>query len=207
MIKWELKEKFERQDEKFHALRARYDQSVIEVGTRIADLKAEQTALLQTELTTGEAKPADKARLMQALEVAEKELATKEAERIEAHRFTNESAQVDRVTVRNLTLDWNGPYRQAVREQELTPIIERMSAARSEYYNAVLDWYELKDRYRDAYSDISTMTYDDNDNHPGDHRAASEITKTSDLPMINEEELYYLRQKLPVGVKRTKGAK
>jgi hypothetical protein len=210
MIKWELKEQFEQQDAKFHALRARYDQAVIEVDTRIADLKAEQAAILQTELVTGQAKSADKARVMQALEAAEKELATKEAERIEAHRFANDGAQVDRISLRDLLNDWNGPYRQTVREQELTPIVERMAAARSEYYNALLDWYDLKDKYHAKEYEIKDMRYTDNRNRPGDHRTAKDVTTRSDLPLITEEELYYLQignRTLPDGVKRIKGAK
>lgn len=210
MIKWTLKEAFEKQGEKYNVIRERYDQAVVEVGTRLADLKAEKDAILQAEFRTGEARTEEKARILQLIEAAEKELATKEAERLEAHRFADSGARAERITVRDLTLDWNGPHVQGIREKELTPIIERMAAARSEYYNSLLDWIELKDTYHFEQAEIHQMTYKDNANHPGDHRSVREVTSKADLPLITESEMYYLQsgnRVLPAGVERVKGAK
>ncbi|MGG1600955.1 hypothetical protein [Paenibacillus naphthalenovorans] len=204
MQKWELREQFDKQDEQFQAIRERYDRAVIESGTRLADLKAEQEALLRKEFQTGADLSADKAKVRGKIADAEKALAAAELERTQAHDYARTAAADDRITVRHLVIDWNGPYRQAVRQAELQPIIDRMAAARESYFNALLDFKLLQDRYRYAYSELRDMAHVDNRNHPGNMMMPNEIAQYRDLPQITSADLLNVddRHQLPAGIKR-----
>ncbi|MFD0675285.1 MULTISPECIES: hypothetical protein [unclassified Paenibacillus] len=206
-MKWELREKYDVQDRQYQAIRDRYDRALIEAGTRLEDLKSEQGALLREEFRTGADMSAQKAKLRAKIDEAEKAKESTALERNQAYDYTRVAAGMDRITVRDLVLDWNGPYRSAVREAELTPVVERISAARSEYYNAVLDFYNLKDRYFSEYNTLHDMAYGDNKNHSGNHMYPHEIANEGDLSTITNEDLIHIqnRRTLPDGIERKEG--
>jgi hypothetical protein len=205
-VKWVLKEQFDKQDEKFQMITARYQQAVIDAGTRVQDLKAEQEALLRTEFQTGKDLSADKAAIRAKIETAQKELEAAEIEKTQAYVYARTAAEDGRITVRDLLSDWNGPYRQTVREQEFKPIFERMDTAGSDYLNALLDYFELVDRYTPAYSRIHTMAHEDNVNHPGDNRMPVRIAEYGELPLIGDTINLTVEgtRELPFGIKRVR---
>ncbi|OXM82500.1 hypothetical protein [Paenibacillus rigui] len=166
MRTWDLKEKFDRQDEQHNAVVARYEAAVVAVGTQLHDLKAQKDALIRDEFRTGADRSKEKAKLSTQIEAAEKALAAAEHERGQAYEYRR--TVDDRITVRQLVLDWSGEYRSAVRTAELQPIIDRLTAARKAYYNALLDIKELEAAYDPTFQQLRDMAYRDNVNHPGD---------------------------------------
>ncbi|TVY00998.1 hypothetical protein [Paenibacillus cremeus] len=203
MMKWKMREQYEQQDERYNAVLERYNAAVIEAGTRLQDLKAEQAELFKHEFRTGANLTVEKNKLAAKIEAAEKDLAAAEHERGQAYEFRRTLSD-DRITVRQLLLDWNGPYRSAVRENELQPIIDRLTAARAAYYNALLDVKELEARYNAAYLEMRDMAHRDNDNHPGNMMYPLAFFSQSDVPLISREDLLMIedRRQLPFGIKR-----
>jgi hypothetical protein len=210
VIKWELKERHDKQGEKCGAIIERYHQAVIAAGTHLADLKAEHEAILRSEFHTGKEKSADKASIRDRITEAERAVYAAQTELDKAQEFARADGDVDRIGVRDLVVDWNGAYRRQIRDVELQPIVERMRSAKQEYYNAVLEFWELRDRYSEAHRVIRELNYDAK--YPGDDLYVHEITTGSDLPQINETDLFDIekRRQLPSGIERvpmnTKGA-
>lgn len=210
MMKWELKEKYDGQDEVFHNLRAKYDQTVIDAGTRLADLKAEREAILREEIQSGKSKATEKTHASEAIAQAEKALRSAETDRDSAHDYARITSMAQRINFRDVVIDWNGPHRQKIRDAELTPIVERMAHARSEYYNCLLDFMELREKYASEHFDISRKAYDDDRNYPGNHMHVKEVTTQMDLPLILDDELHKLQSHyriMPPNFERVKGGK
>ncbi|WP_157889915.1 hypothetical protein, partial [Paenibacillus sp. DMB5] len=69
---WDLKEKFDRQDEQYNAVVSRYEAAVVAAGTQLQDLKALKDALIRDELRTGTDRSKEKAKLAVQIEVAKK---------------------------------------------------------------------------------------------------------------------------------------
>lgn len=210
MMKWELKEKYDVQDEEFHILRAKYDQNVIEAGTRLADLKATRDAILREEIQGGVSKAEEKTRASEAISLAEAALKAAESDRDSAHDYARIASAAKRINIRDLVIDWNGPHRQKIRDAELAPIVERMAHARSEYYNCLLDFMELREKYASQHFDISRSAYDDDRNYPGNHMMAKEVATKMDLPLILDDELHKLQSQyriMPPNFERVKGGK
>ncbi|MFE4714795.1 hypothetical protein ACFRAM_28530 [Paenibacillus sp. NPDC056722] len=205
MRTWDLKEKFDRQDEQRNAVVARYEAAVVAAGTQLQDLKAQKESLVRDELRTGTDRSKEKAKIAAQIEAAEKALKAAEEERGAAYEYRRTAP--DRISVRQLVLDWSGDFRSSVRSDELQPIIGRLTEARAAYYNALLDVIELETAYEPAFQQLRDMAYTDNVNHPGDHRAPLPIMANSDIPRITNEDLAMIDnyRKLPSGIKRTAG--
>ncbi|WP_373230374.1 hypothetical protein [Cohnella sp.] len=202
MIKFELREKYDAQDARFSEIRTRYEQKVKDAGTRLADLKAEQEALLRQEFSTGKDLSADKERIRASIEEAVRALTSAEAESRQANDYARTASGEGRISVRDLTKEWNGPYRDQVREKELRPIADRMAAAREAYLNSVLDYYDLIDDYSDLYRVVRENA--SQDRQADGYLYAREIATLIDLPRITDDDLSYTstRRQLPVGVNR-----
>lgn len=202
---WDLKEKFDLQDEQYNAVVSRYEAAVVAARTQLQDLKAQKDALIRDELRTGTDRSKEKAKLAVQIEVAKKALADAEHERTHAYEYRRTAG--DRISVRQLVLDWSGDYRSAVRAAELQPIINRLVEAREAYYNALLDAKELEAAYEPTFQQLRDMAYNDNSNHPGDHRMPLSIIQNSDIHRITNEDLMMIDnyRKLPNGIERTNG--
>ncbi|MFD2332256.1 hypothetical protein ACFSR7_23625 [Cohnella sp. GCM10020058] len=203
MQKFDLKEKYDVQGEKFRGVIERYEQKAREAGTRLADLKAQQAAILREEFATGKDRKVDKTRTRADITEAERELAAAELERTKAYDFAREAGEVDRITPVQLVQEWNGPYRAQVRDKELKPITERMAAARETYLNAVLDFYELRRKYAPLYNDMRDKA--GSMRGPDGWLTTHEVATLRDLPQITNDDLSCVhdRKSLPAGVKRT----
>lgn len=203
MIKWELKEKYLKQEEQYREVIARYDKAVIDAGTHLRDLIAEKEQLLRDEFA-GKDVTTEKQRVNAAIEDAKKAVKEAEEERAKAYQFARESALEGRITVRDLSVDWNRTFVPAVRASELPPIVERMKAARSEYLNACLDYLDLVEKYDDLYRETREMEI--KDARPGDGLGINAITVKSDMPWITDTDLYavHTRRELPGDVERVK---
>lgn len=202
MIKWELKEKYDQQAGRHKETETKYRQAVIDAGTHLADLKAEVEALVRKEVSTGEDLSRSKDRLREKIAATEKALVTaQEEERVALDQIRSLDV-ADRVTIRDLVVDWNGPYCRKIREIELQPIIDRMRAARDEYLNAALDYYELIDEYMPTKTEVARMEYEDA--RPGDQFAVHDVATVSMLPIVTNDELYGIsdHRNLPTGVSR-----
>lgn len=205
MKKWELKESFDVQDEQYNAVIARYEAAVVAAGTQLHNLKARKDALIMDEFRTGTDRSKEKAKLSVQIEAAEKALAAAEHERGQAYEYRR--TVDDRITVRQLVLDWSGDYRSAVRSDELQPIIDRLTEARAAYYNALLDVKALEAAYEPTFQQLRDMAYRDNVNHPGDYRSPQSIIDNKDIPRITNEDLLMIDNyhKLPHGIERMAG--
>lgn len=203
MIKWELKEKYLEQDEHYHEVTARYTKAAIDAGTHLRRLIAEKDQLLRDEFA-GKDVAKEKQRVNAAIEDAKKAVKEAEEDRAKAYDFAREAALEGRITVRDLSVDWNTTFVPAVKEAELTPIVERMKAARADYLNACMDYLDLIDKYDSIYQETREMEI--KDARPGDGLGIRPIAATSDMPWITDDDLYKIntRKALPTDVKRAK---
>ncbi|GIP21061.1 hypothetical protein [Paenibacillus sp. J22TS3] len=204
MIKWELKEKYDKQDQRFHEIRARYDKAVIEAGTHLADLIAQKDAILRQEFQTGKDFSADKQRINAAIETAKEAKTQAEEDRAKAYEFATSASLDGRITIRDLTVDWNTNYAPMVRTKEFPAILERVKKARAEYLNGIIDYYDMVAKYEPAYLDMRQLEL--SDARPGDGIAVHQIVSESDLSLITSEDLHKVgvRKELPADVKRLK---
>lgn len=207
MQPWKLKEDYLVQDQRYQAICARYDDAVLEADVKLQELRAKQAELLTQEFMTGTDTTVDKKKLNAKITEAEKALAAATAERTQAYDYSRGASATNRISVRDLLLDWSGPYRQSVRENELNPIIDRMTAAKDAYLNALLDVKQLEARYQAAYQELHSLASTDNANHPGNYMYPNTIISNSDLPLITREDVLLIesRQVLPEGILRIKG--
>lgn len=203
MVHWTLKEKFDQQDVKFQHIRDRYDKTVIAAGTHLADVKAEQEAILRREFQTGDDLSGEKSKIREKITDAEQALMAAEMERAKANEYVRAASGEDRITTRALILDWNGAYRNNVRDIELKPILERAQAARDAYYNAVLDYHELVAEYSYQYEEVRELAYGDRTD--GYYMSAHKVATEADFVAITNADLILIgeQKKLPDGVKRT----
>lgn len=197
MLAWDKYQEYLKQDERFHQMRERYAQVERDAGTAVQDLVSELDALIKREIQTGDDLSAEKEKIRKKLVEAEKVFDRAKEERHKAYTFIADESAKDRITVLDIVLDWNNVYRPMVREQQLNPIIERMEKARAEYYNAVLDYHDLRDEYHNFYHEIKDKTRNTG-------YFANSIVELTDLPRINEEDLSNLQnyRKLPHGIER-----
>jgi hypothetical protein len=211
MKKWDLYEKYTVQDARFHKLTEGYRLKVVEAYERVAEAKFTQSTLLKREFAEGIDLSADKATNREKLAEAERAHDAAQEDWRQANDYGRQASAVGRISVRDLVLDWNGPYKEAVQEGELQPILDRMAEAKTIYYNAVLDYYELMAEYSPMYNVIRELGYDDDKKRPGDHRYVCKIDEGKQFPNILHEDLVYIedRRQLPEGIKRIKngGAK
>jgi hypothetical protein len=208
MMKWTMKEKFDKPDTRLHEMTARYAKASIDAGTRIQDLKAELEAVIQKEFKEGKDLSAEKAAKRKALTEAEAAYEYALDEQRKALEYIGIESQIDRITPADLAKDWTEVYRPAVRESRLTPIVERMAAARAEYLSATLQYVELVDEYRPITSATKELVYGYFSN--GTHGATpslQDIAVIDDLPHITSAELNGIHsdRKLPADLVRMGG--
>lgn len=207
MRRFERYEEFVAQDERFNKVRARYDGKVIEAGRRVEDCRAELDAVIRSELSTGEDKSADKVRIRKRIAEAEAEYEAAQEERGKAYEFARDESDRSRITFREVLLEFNGPYRQSVRETELKPIQDRIQRARAEYLNALCDLYEMKSEYYVGIeSELRDIARLDNESHPGNHMMPLSIVTESDVKPITRAEIVDVmeQRKVPDDVKRVR---
>lgn len=192
MLKWELKEKFDVQDEKYREIKLRHDRIVEDAEQKVKDLISKKERTLREEFESGEDKSAERATLIVQIEEAQKELAEVREMRVAAYHYATSKAQDGRITVRDLTVDWNTNYVPAVVEKELMPIIERMSKARDEYYNSLVDYCELLQEYSPLYDD--TRERENKDDRYGDKIGVREIANAVELPLVVDYSRWLLRE-------------
>lgn len=204
MIKWDLKEKYEKQDERFQEVRDRYNSAVIMADTHLADLVAEKDAILRQEFQTGKDLSADKQRVSAAIEDAKKKKAQAEEDRSKAYEYSTSASLDGRITIRDLTMDWNSNYAPMVRAKEFSPILERIKRARAEYLNGIIDYYEMVAKYDPAYQEMRELELADA--RPGDMIAVHQIASERDLALITSADLHKVGvdKELPPDVKRVK---
>lgn len=211
MKKWELYEKFTEQDARFHRVVEGYRLKVVDAYERVAEAKFAQSALLKREFAEGIDLSAEKATNREKLAEAERNHVTAQEEWRQASEHVRVERAADCISVRDLVLDWNGPYKAEVQRAELQPIIDRMAEAKTAYYNAVLDYHELMADYSPMYTVVKDLTYEDNKHRPGNHIFAHKIDEGKVFPNILSVDLVYIedRRQLPDGIKRIKngGAK
>lgn len=211
MRKWDLYEKYTEQDARFHKVIEGYRLKVVDAYELVAEAKFAQSALLKREFAEGVDLSAEKAANRDKLAEAERNHVTAQEEWRQASDYGRQAGAVDRISVRDLVLDWNGPHIRVIQETELQPILDRMAEAKTAYYNAVLDYYELMADYSPMYKLIADLGYEDDKTRPGDHRSVHMIDSGVQLPNILREDLINIEEyrKLPDGIKRIKtgGAK
>lgn len=203
MIKWELKEKYDRQDARFVELRSKHDGLVREAEKKVADLVAEKQRILIREFE-GEDVASDRDAITKKIESAEKAVEEAKSVRAAAFAYSTEKAREGRINVLDLTMDWNKNYIPEIREKELKPIVERMEAARAEMYNALLDYFEMTDTYASEYREIRELERRDADSLRRVSYAVQEIEQEYNLPLVKLAEMNSVKQRraLPDGIER-----
>ncbi|MCR2805332.1 hypothetical protein [Paenibacillus soyae] len=205
MVKWELKQRYDEQGTKFKAVIGRYAELLTRAQAKVSGLQAEYEALMQREFQSGADMSVEKAITRSMIVEAQKEAEVAALEYTKVQDYAREAGAAERITIRDLVINWNGPYMTEVRTKELQPIVDRMRAARDAYYNAVLDMYELDERYHAAHYEVQQLEYQDR--RPGDGISVHKVIQSmASLPQVNNEDLMDIGKyrKLPAGVDRTK---
>lgn len=211
MIKWKLKEKYDVQDARFTELRSKHDGLVREAEQKVADLVAEKQRILVREFD-GEDVTTDRTAVTKKIEAAEKALQEAKSVRDAAFAYATEKSREGRITVLDLTLDWNTNVIPEIREKELKPIVERMAEARADMYNALLDFYELTEAYASQHRELSELERRESDSLRRMSYGVHQIEQEYNLPLAKLPELTSIKQRraLPKGIDRKptqKGAK
>lgn len=203
MIKWKMKEKYDVQDARFTELRHKHDGLVREAEQKVADLVAEKQRILVREFD-GEDVAVDRAAVTKKIEVAEKAVQEAKSVRDAAFAYATEKSREGRITVLDLTMDWNDNLIPEIRKKELKPIIERMDAARADMYNALLDFYELTDAYASQYREISELERQESSSLRRMSYAVQQIEQEYNLPLAKLPEMTSIKKKraLPNGIHR-----
>lgn len=192
---------FRNQDKDLQAMEAQYRQKMNEAGQRVEDLKAQLQATIADEFRTGKDATTAKNKLKDDIASAEKDYALAKAEYEECLRYTSEKRLETGITAEAVLLSWRDEYLPAVHSEEIQPILDRMSRARSEYLNALLDLREKRQEYlglcREMYELAQTTRV---------NGAIMAITHPVDLkpvPLISGQDLALIdRGELPPGVER-----
>lgn len=207
MIKhWELMEQYNKQGERFRELRERYVQKEREAKEHVQNLKAQYEACIHKELREGKDCTTEKDKLRKQIADAEKAVELAEQERVQAFKYIDEGkVQADRITVAHLAEDYLQNHLPAIRAEEVDPIVERLKAARAEYFNCILDLFEVKDRYQQFVSQFAEMV--NRYYYSGNHGARPYIPHVFEahmVPFINDHELSAVMnyRQLPPDVKR-----
>ncbi|MFD2672796.1 hypothetical protein [Marinicrinis sediminis] len=194
MIKWKLYEDYENQKHRFDDFKEKYIKNEASASKRVTDLTSQLESLIKQELSGCEDLSTDKKKLRKQIEEAEKEYEAATKERQHAFNYVCEQESIDKISIRDLVLDFRDNYRHKVREEELSPVIERMLRGKEEFYNAIVDYQELRAKYSEIESEIKNLCYKDNDNYPGAHISLGELFSLSDLPIVTDREVYNLQK-------------
>jgi hypothetical protein len=207
MKKWEL---FEKKKSGVRAdlveVKERYNAKVEKAKEDLVAAHSELESVLRSEFKGGKELLAEKLAARSKVANSEEALQDAEAEQVKASEYVMQETLKDRVDFPDLVNDWNNSYVPSVREEELNPIIERIAKARAEYLNGIVDYYELKRKYKGLHFEISQGYLDDRRHKKGPHAVVKEVTTLHDLSLINSKDLHdaetYLS--LPHDVKRVK---
>lgn len=203
--KWDLFEQYETQGEKFADIRAKYEKKEREAGENIGNLKAQYDALISQELREGKDLTAKKDSTRKELADAHHAYELAQMEHHKALDFTTEEAVKSAITVGDLAQDYITNYVPEARKADVQPIIDRIHDARSAYYNALIDLFELRSDYNNVYRTINDMVR--TAAHNGQLNPTPHIMHPVELrlvKLISDEELFQLEnyRKLPSDVKR-----
>ncbi|GAB6927115.1 hypothetical protein JCM10914A_10980 [Paenibacillus sp. JCM 10914] len=203
MIKWELKEKFDKQDARFTELRSKHDGLVREAEQKVAELVAEKQQILIREFDGGDV-TAERATITKEIETAEKAVQEAKSVRDAAFTYSTEKSREGRITALDLTMDWNNKVIPEIREKELKPIVERMEAARAAMYNALLDYYVLVDKYDSQRREVVELEQRDSDQCRRMSYAVHSIEQEYNLPLVTSADLTQIKRSraLPNGIER-----
>jgi len=205
MIRWKLKEQYDVQNTKYMEMIKARDAKVREAEQKVADLVAKKTELLRREVAEGKDLSAERAATSAEIENAEKEVLEAKELRSAASAYVSEASQKGRISILDLTQDWNHKFIPEVREKEFAPILQRMSQAREEILNALLDFYELEDAYGDQRREIQELETRDANQRGRVSYAIHQIELDYNLPIkdiayeLNKIKKY---RELPKGIDR-----
>ncbi|WP_339323226.1 hypothetical protein [Paenibacillus sp. FSL W8-0194] len=203
MINWELKSRYDVQDARFIELRNKHDGLVREAEQKVADLIAEKQRILVREFE-GEDVAAERDAITQKIEAAEKDVDEAKSVRAAAYAYTTEKSREGRITVLDLTMDWNNNVIPEIREKELKPIVKRMDAARTEMYNALLDYYDLIDRYDHQRREVAELEQRDSHHLGRVSYGVQSIEQEYNLPLVTTSDMRMIKERraLPNGIAR-----
>ncbi|GIO93539.1 hypothetical protein [Paenibacillus lactis] len=203
MIKWDLKERYDQQDSRFIELRNKHNGLVREAEQKVADLVAEKQRILIREFD-GEDVAAERAAITEEIESAERAVQEAKSVRDAAFTYASEKSREGRITVLDLTMDWNNKVIPEIREKELKPIVERMDAARTEMYNALLDYYNLIDKYDQQRREVAELEQRDSHHLRRMSYGVQSIEQEYNLPLVTNTDLNQIKRRraLPNGIER-----
>ncbi|GAA0134732.1 hypothetical protein YSY43_15720 [Paenibacillus sp. YSY-4.3] len=201
MINWELKEKYDTQDVKFTELRAKHEASVKEAEEKLAVAVAHKQEILRREFEESADLSAERAKSVTAVEKAEKALQEAKELSDAARTYIYEKSKEGRIKAIDLALDWNGNVVKEIREKELAPIVDRLTAAKSELYNALLDFYELTDKYEPLRKDVAELEDRESDAERRTKQHVVPIEQEYNLPFVSDLDVRNIKRerKLPEG--------
>ncbi|GGG08690.1 hypothetical protein GCM10010913_33060 [Paenibacillus aceti] len=185
-------------------LRAKHEASVKAAEDKLAEELAQKQELLRREFEEGVDLSAERAKSTAAIDKAEKAVQEAKELRDAAFAYTVEKSKEGRVKALDLALDWNENFINGVREKELAPIVGRLASARSDMYNALLDFYELVDKYDPLRREIAELEDRESNAERRTTRYITEIEQDYNLPLVKEMDIRNIknRRELPDGIKR-----
>lgn len=208
MLKWDLKEKYDKQNEGLRAILSKHDGAVNDAESKLSELLAQKQELLRREFTEGRDLSADRSAVTSEIKAAEASLQEAKEMRSAASSFVASStSKPDSISILDLTMDWNENYMQTVRKTELGPIVQKMMTAREQYYNALLDFYELRDEYGRARSEMAELESRDANQGRRVSYSVSGVEEEYNLPLITADGQYKIKKyrQMPEGIERKKG--
>jgi hypothetical protein len=201
--KWDLFDRYNEQQRKSGEAIARYYKRIAEAKENVVKARSEYEDLLRREALDGIDLTDEKAAARKALAEAQEAVEIAEKEAVEANRIIREVNTDDRIDIPELIRDFNGSYRNAVRSNEMEPIVKRIEAARSEYLNALLDFYELKEEYRPLETEFNELCHRYYRNRAGVQLGRVGLLSHAQIKFITVKDIEKAKlRKLPEDVKR-----
>ncbi|EEK48049.1 hypothetical protein ABE42_28720 [Bacillus thuringiensis] len=150
-VEWKLHEEFKKQDKKALEFIAEYQQKVQAAKENVTAATVAYEAILQREFA-GEEVAAEKQEALDNIDKGRAAVKVAEEEHSKANDYANEHLR-GKITLEDLTADWNGNMRPSIRGNEFADIKQRAHEGLKAYYEAVQDLIALENACSAALSD------------------------------------------------------
>jgi chromosome segregation ATPase len=155
MKPFKLYEQYVKQDQGIAEARLRYDEKVAEAKRKVEELKVKLDEVVTLEITTGVDKTRDKAQIRKEIEQAEKDVTHAEEERKAAYTYF--SGPGGSIRKSDVVQAWLKDYLPTVRDEELTPIKERIEQGQNIILSALYDFFQLEKEYNDITREVHAL--------------------------------------------------
>lgn len=209
MKKWNLLQKFNNQGDLFSDTKEKYKQKVLDAQSEVVSLKTAYETKIQEELSSGKDLSTEKEAIRKQLLAAQDKLEGVKFEEKRMHEHVAAEFEKVRVRKEDLILDYMQNYRPSVVESEVNPIVDRIEKAKSDYFNALFDLYELEEKYNPVFREVKGFVQNTPIN--GVHLSPrNPVDLENEIKLITHEDIdraqypSFEGKRLPNGVQRVK---